>query len=249
MREEKNESLFIKYFLTKNLPYYPLKTTSFAFVNDCSRNKIMKYSREYILKRAFDVFISKGYDSTSITVLQKELNMSRGAMYRYFKNKEDLFFAVIDRYFFRLYNKTLLGFEEDYTVPSLMDELYKRQKLMAKVFYKSGMSHTVFLNYTALIIQAAKYYPNFIARFLEIQNKYAQTWKEALQKSIDKKEIRSDINIDITCKLFNITSFRESSECDDNEAYDNKYKFTKDVLADIEKRREVMLYLYSLIKL
>lgn len=210
----------------------------------------MKYSREYILRRAFEVFISKGYDSTSITVLQQELAMSRGAMYRYFKNKEDLFFAVIDRYFFRLYNRVLLGLDgEEYTALTLIEELYRRQKLIIKAFYKAGISHTVFLNYTALIIQAAKHYPNFLSRFIKIQNKLTCTWKCALKNSIARNEIRSDIDIDIMCALFNVTSIRESSDCDHEEDDIQNCKFAKDVLADIEKRRKVMLYLYDLIKI
>ena len=49
---------------------------SFIYFDD-----LMKNRKEYILEKAFDVFMSKGYDSVSITVLQKELGMSRGAMY------------------------------------------------------------------------------------------------------------------------------------------------------------------------
>ncbi len=208
----------------------------------------MKYSREYILKRAFDVFITRGYDSTSITVLQQELKMSRGAMYRYFKNKEDLFFAVIDRYFFRLYSKILQGMDKDFTVLELIDEIYRRQQLVAKAFNKAGITHTVFLNYTALIIQAAKYYPDFIVQFTEIQNRFISRWKNALIKSVEKKEIKEDIDINMMCMLFNAACTRESSECDHKRIHDHTHEFAKSILKDLEKRRDVMLYLYNLIK-
>lgn len=208
----------------------------------------MKYNREDILKQAFNVFLTKGYDSTSITVLQQELKMSRGALYRYFKNKEDLFFAVIDRYFFKLYNRLPKGINRDCTALELIEEVYKRQQVVIKAFTRAGMTHTVFLNYTALIIQAAKHYPDFICQFSEIQNKFNQMWKDALINSIRKKEIREDIDVDVMCILLNNTSGRESSECDHNKLEEKKQEFAKSLLIDIERRREVMLYLYSLIK-
>ena len=51
----------------------------------------MKDKKEYIQKKAFDVFMNKGYDSVSIIVLQKELGMLRGAICQYFKWKDELF--------------------------------------------------------------------------------------------------------------------------------------------------------------
>lgn len=203
----------------------------------------MKYSREYIIRRAFDVFMAKGYDSASISVLQEELNMSRGAMYRYFKNKEELFNAVIDEYFFRLFDKLLRNVDPTLTLSQFIEVIYRRQRLIMNAFLRAGVTHSLFLNYTGLMIQAAKYYPNFINRFGLIYDSLLNKWKMAMRNSIDSGEIRSDIDIDIMAILFNNTTVRESSDrdCDDT-------LFTKNVIQDIERRKEVMDYLYSLIK-
>lgn len=203
----------------------------------------MKYSREYILRRAFDVFMNKGYDSASISVLQKELNMSRGAMYRYFKNKDELFRVVIDEYFFRLFERFLYNLDDhQYTVKELIEVIYRRQRLVIGTFTKAGVTHTVFLNYTALIIQAVKHYPEFISKFRIINNRQLSYWRLALRNSIEVKEIRPDIDVNIMSILFNNTSVRETSdrECD-TEA------FVMNVSQDMERRKQVMDYLYSLI--
>lgn len=206
--------------------------------------KIMKYSREYILRRAFDVFMSKGYDSTSISVLQEELQMSRGAMYRYFKNKEELFRSVIDEYFFKLYNKLLQTTNREYTVLEFIEVIYRRQLIILNAFNRAGFTHTVFLNYTALIIQAAKHYPNFVSHFKEINGRLLANWKKSIYKSIEANEIRSDIDVDIMSILFNSASVRESSEED---CLDEHY-ISKNMSKEVERKKEVMLYLYSLIK-
>lgn len=205
----------------------------------------MKYSREYILRRAFDVFMQKGYDSASISVLQGELNMSRGAMYRYFKNKEELFRAVIDEYFFRLFDRFLYKMDNhNFTVNELIEITYRRQKLIVGAFIKAGVTHTLFLNYTALMIQAVKYYPEFIVRFRQINSQLIAHWKQAIKNSIEKGEVRPDIDIDIMSILFNNASVKESSDrdCDNDE-------FTINVFQDMTRRKQVVDYLYDLIKL
>ena len=203
----------------------------------------MKYSREYILRRAFDVFMNKGYDSASISVLQEELGMSRGAMYRYFKNKEELFFAVIDEYFFKIFDKMLSGIKDDITVPELIEAMHRRQRIVTNAFMRAGVTHTIFLNYTALIIQAAKHYPDFVNRFRIIYGHLLGHWRSALLKSIRVKEVRADIDVEIMCILFNNTGVKETSDqaCDESQ-------FATNVVKDMERRKEVMDYLYSLIK-
>lgn len=203
----------------------------------------MKYSREYILRRAFDVFMDKGYDSASISVLQEELGMSRGAMYRYFKNKEELFISVVDEYFFGLFNRLSKNIDADTTLYQYIEKINRRQKLTLVLFRKAGVTHTTFMNYTAFVIQAVKHYPMFLSRFKDINRKLINNWKKALQNSIDAGEVRPDVNIEILSRLFNTASIKETS--------DNHYDetcFTIDIAAEMDKRKELLDYLYSLIK-
>ena len=187
--------------------------------------------------------MNRGYDSTSISVLQEELNMSRGALYRYFKNKEDLFIAVIDTYFLNLFFKILKSLNHDFTAQELIDYIYRRQQVLLNAFTRAGVTHTTFLNYTALMIQAAKHYPNFLDNFRIINKRLLEHWKSALLKSKEANEIRSDINIEIMSILFNSISAKESSSQEHDEA-----TFAVNVIHDMKRRKEVMDYLYSLIK-
>jgi AcrR family transcriptional regulator len=187
--------------------------------------------------------MTKGYDSASISVLQEELNMSRGAMYRYFKNKEELFNAVIDEYLFRLFEKILQNNQDDRKLDNHIEILYRRQRLIINAFIRAGVTHIFFLNYTALMIQAAKYYPNFLNRFRIINEQLLQNWKNAIKNSIEAGEIRSDIDVDIMAIIFNNASVKESSDVD----CDNS--FTVNITQDMKRRKEVMDYLYNLIKI
>nr|MDT0525330.1 TetR/AcrR family transcriptional regulator [Streptomyces sp. DSM 41633] len=49
------------------------------------------YTRQRILARAADVFLSDGFHSTSLDTIAKAANSSRATIYQYFAGKEDIF--------------------------------------------------------------------------------------------------------------------------------------------------------------
>ena len=198
----------------------------------------MKDRKEYILEKAFDVFMSKGYDSASITVLQKELGMSRGAMYRYFKSKEELFFEVINRYVFGLIDRFLPKVADDITLIGLIEYLYRYHRKLYIYLDKHNME-TRFLNFTALMIQAAKHYPGFIEKIKKATDESLKLWKMAIINSIAKNEIRDDVDVNILAGIFSAGS----KNLEDIE-HEFESKFMKK--ARIWKRDKE--YLYSLIK-
>jgi AcrR family transcriptional regulator len=53
--------------------------------------------REAILKVARGYFLSEGFAATSMSVISSRLGGSKGTLYNYFENKEDLFAAVMRR--------------------------------------------------------------------------------------------------------------------------------------------------------
>ncbi|MDR2783566.1 MAG: TetR/AcrR family transcriptional regulator, partial [Treponema sp.] len=59
-------------------------------------------TREDIITTAFDVWGRQFYQSTSLTAIAQALNVSKPALYRHFRNKDDLLNAMY-RYFFDVY--------------------------------------------------------------------------------------------------------------------------------------------------
>ena len=121
----------------------------------------MKYNREYIDGNASGVFTDKGCAGAFITILQNELGMSGGALYRRFKNKDELFRSVINEYFLRIFNRFLAVAEKTVSLLDPVEFTERFQKLL--LTRSNNFQQTAFLNFTALMIQAAKHYPGFIA--------------------------------------------------------------------------------------
>lgn len=59
----------------------------------------MKTSRDDIVERAFPVFLGKGFDGATMADLVASSGLSKGAFYHYFRDKQALFDACIERFF------------------------------------------------------------------------------------------------------------------------------------------------------
>jgi AcrR family transcriptional regulator len=198
----------------------------------------MQDRKEYILRKAFEVFVDKGYDSASMTILQQKLNMSRGAMYRYFDSKDDLFIAVIDKYVFGMMDYVRLALNEEMTIPERIDKHCNQIQLMYQRIVNVGSIEVQFLNYTALLIQAAKIYPGFLERIKLYRNAQQKGWEKSIEIGIEKGEIRPEINVKLVAALFEkAVNLRDKLD----ESIENSD-------SGDEATREAMDYIYLLIK-
>lgn len=62
-----------------------------------ARNKYPEETVQKILDTAEQMFIQKGYDSTSLQDIIQATGLSKGAIYHHFTSKEDIFYSVCDR--------------------------------------------------------------------------------------------------------------------------------------------------------
>jgi len=58
--------------------------------------KLEPSKREKIIARATDLFAGNGYSGTSMDAVAEAAEIAKGALYRYFKGKKDLFILVVD---------------------------------------------------------------------------------------------------------------------------------------------------------
>ncbi|WP_186577873.1 TetR/AcrR family transcriptional regulator [Aquibacillus kalidii] len=56
-------------------------------------------SRDIIMNAARQMFAEKGYQQVSMRQIAKQLNYSHGAIYYHFKNKAELFYALVEEHF------------------------------------------------------------------------------------------------------------------------------------------------------
>lgn len=63
---------------------------------------LMIDTKEKILITSLHLFAKDGYEAVSVSTIAGELGMSKGALYKHYKNKRDIFECIVDR----MYQKT-----------------------------------------------------------------------------------------------------------------------------------------------
>ena len=73
-----------------------------------------KDRKHQILEAALRIFIIKGYSKTTMDDIVNASNLSKGALYHYYKSKKDLFLSLIDHwetYTFKDFYKNVCVYE------------------------------------------------------------------------------------------------------------------------------------------
>lgn len=160
--------------------------------------------KEHLYAIAFKLFLTKRYDAVSVSDIEKESGMTRGAITYYGKDKRGLFYEVIRHFLidsqnldFKLRKRTfesLSEFIEEYVRSS--------QETMAKFHQIDSTVENGSRAYMALILQICDFFPDLHEQYLENRNKELLKWIEIIQMAIGKKEIKDDIDVITTSKMF-----------------------------------------------
>jgi len=141
-------------------------------------------TKEKIQFIAFQTFLNKGFENTTMSNLVKKSGISKGAFYHYFSNKKALYNAVIDYYFLVYFkninwddfeNKSFI--EIEYTIKTFYIKFIKEINSLSK----SGLS-----NYYIMFFEACKHHPDF--------SETIQEFYRRLEKEIDRALKREKIN-------------------------------------------------------
>ena len=110
------------------------------------RERELEIRREDIIEAAEKLFFSKGYDNVSMNDIAEEAEMARGTLYKYFKNKEDIYAAIaikaaemIGEEFQELLNKKQTGIEKMRSICQFYYDFYKKYPGYYDAYYSSGM--------------------------------------------------------------------------------------------------------------
>lgn len=161
----------------------------------------MKINKEKILQKAFEQYLLRGYSGVSISVLQQQLNIGRATLYYYFKDKETLFKAILDKYFIQVI-QTNEDISPDITICELIEKrIAISLQLKASILTLENQTLTM-SNFSALLLFAYTHYDHFKDFVRESQQRCVQQWQLAIRNSIKQSEIKPDVNIDVLASLF-----------------------------------------------
>ncbi len=150
-------------------------------------------TREAILESALDLFNEKGYSGTTLNHVAQRLNMTKGAVYWHFKNKQDLFETLID--------EVEVRFEKE-----LMPVVMNIQKVEDLKTYFLEYASTIlnnprvrkFLSVLSLKIEWTTEFSDILKRVEEMSGEVEEFCTHVLERAKKSGNIRDDIDSSFT---------------------------------------------------
>lgn len=139
------------------------------------------------MQSAMENFAKNGFDRTRMEDIATAASLAKGTLYLYFKNKEDLFYAICDHNLEELRNQLSRLFNRKENIMLDAERFYNE--------YRKGSlgSDTIRFEMIALSTRS----PKLRKILAENQSKVYQVVKEFLKTQIERGFLREDINIDI----------------------------------------------------
>jgi AcrR family transcriptional regulator len=175
-----------------------------------------KDTEDKMYRAAYKLFISKPYEMVTVREMESAINMTRGAIFHYVKDKEQLFREVIERYYLKtqdIYEKvgedilekdiTLLQFIDIYIagMEKTINKLYADAGIDKNNPDKKQISHMDRF-YISLLLNAGYYMNDFIEKVDSLFRIEKNTWLFFIQKGIEKGEIKPNTDVKLFSELF-----------------------------------------------
>jgi AcrR family transcriptional regulator len=147
------------------------------------RPNVSDERKSQIINAAEDVFTQKGFDEARMDDIADKTGLSKGTLYLYFKSKDDLIIAILDRMFQREF-KQLENLNQDGL--SATDAIWKITDLLTKDIL--GLIRLIPIVYQFLALAFRnKYVQLALKKYI---NRYLDVLIPIIQRGIDSGEFR-----------------------------------------------------------
>ena len=162
----------------------------------------MKDRREYIIRKAMELYALKGFHNVSITDLQFALDIGRGTLYYYFKDQDELLLTCMEKYFIepkqRALNAVPDGAGIDRMIEAMMSYLHNLEDALLTFDNKSINTSNV----NNLMFTAYTMFPALHRKAQRLALKELELWRKALYNDQRAGLIRQDIDRDHIALMF-----------------------------------------------
>lgn len=165
-----------------------------------------KSNKDQLYKAAFKLFLLKRFHGVSLSDIEKESGMTRGAIFYYVDSKEMLFYEVIKEYVFKTQNveSKYRNSKCDSVKEYISIYVSGIQKTIHNILLVTGPMSMANLSrcYISIILEACELFPDVKDWYKLNINKDISMWGFLLHKGIESGEIKEEIDVLNCAKQF-----------------------------------------------
>ena len=158
--------------------------------------------REKILLKALELYMIEGYANVSITDLQSALNMGRGTLYYYFKDKDELFQEVVDEFLIKPKQRALDKVKDTATIPEVIEAMLSYLNQLREFRDQVENKNINTTNVVMVMYTAYTRFPELYKKARKMYERELGLWIQAIKNSLRAGAIRGDVPIEITAHMF-----------------------------------------------
>jgi len=162
------------------------------------RKELTQMRQKQILDIATEVFSKKGFASTQVDEIANLAGLGKGTVYRYFKDKENLFLSVVDRGIENLKDLVLEAMAKE---KEPLDKIKKVIEVYLKFFEKHSDLIRIFIHEQSEFQKRIQ--KRYYQHYYEHVNKLEEVFKKAQALGLIKKKINPRLTIAILTDMLN----------------------------------------------
>jgi AcrR family transcriptional regulator len=154
------------------------------------KGEIHLNTKEQLLHQAVIMFVERGYDNTSINDITKACNITKGAFYHHFKNKDEIFTDAM----LVIIEEIKKWIDEKITSSKNIEELIKNLFDYSDYFSYSKYYDNINSDTYLVLINSIKKFPEFKAKVSDYIFSNIPLVEEKLKEAQRKGEINKNID-------------------------------------------------------
>ena len=158
--------------------------------------------RDKILLKALELYMVEGYANVSITDLQAALDMGRGTLYYYFKDKDELFQEVVDMFLIKPKQRALDRVRDGGTIPDMIDAMLYYLNQLREFYDQVENKNINTSNVVTVMYTAYSRFPELYKKARRLYEHELSLWVQAIKNSMHNGEIRGNVPIETTAHMF-----------------------------------------------
>lgn len=162
----------------------------------------MKDRKEFIIRKAMELYALKGYQNVSITDLQFALDMGRGTLYYYFHNQDELFLTCMEKYFLEPKQRALNSVPEDAGIERMIAAITDYLHCLEEALMTFDNKTINTSNVNDLMFTAYSKFPSLHRKAQRLALKELELWRKAIYADQRAGLVRRDIDRDQIALMF-----------------------------------------------
>lgn len=158
--------------------------------------------RDKILLKALELYMVEGYANVSITDLQAALDMGRGTLYYYFKDKDELFQEVVDMFLIKPKQRSLERVRETGKIPDMIDAMLYYLNQLQEFYNQVENKNINTSNVVTVMYTAYSLFPELYKKARRLYEYELSLWIQAIKNSMHNGDIRGNVPIETTAHMF-----------------------------------------------